>query len=236
MALELEDQPSETEFSTFDVARGLVSNWLREETTSAVNPKYQYDLQYEKKFKNHKDHVLQFSTLGRFFGKEQESEFLISPLVSAENPRINQRTQTVFYQRNFTGKLDYVNPITEKLTLELGSQFEHETMLATTTHVSDNINDVWLVDTGLTNNFEFDQQVLGVYITGSYEGEKWGLKLGSRVEHTNLLTLLTNTNQKNRRTYTNFFPSVHTSYNVSKMIAFQVGYFQAHISVHDFGI
>jgi outer membrane receptor protein involved in Fe transport len=222
VALELEDQPSETEFSTFDVARGLVSNWLREETTSAVNPKYQYDLQYEKKFKNHKDHVLQFSTLGRFFGKEQESEFLISPLVSAETQE-NQRTQTVFYQRNFTGKLDYVNPITEKLTLELGSQFDMNDVGNDYT-VSDNINDVWLVDTGLTNNFEFDQQVLGVYITGSYEGEKWGLKLGSRVEHTNLLTLLTNTNQKNRRTYTNFFPSVHTSYNVSKMIAFQVGY------------
>ena len=222
MAVELEDQPSETEFSTFDGASVLASKWLREETTSAVNPKYQYDLQYEKKFKNHKDHVLQFSTLGRFFGKEQESEFLISPLVSAETQE-NQRTQTVFYQRNFTGKLDYVNPITEKLTLELGSQFDMNDVGNDYT-VSDNINDVWLVDTGLTNNFEFDQQVLGVYITGSYEGEKWGLKLGSRVEHTNLLTVLTNTNQKNRRTYTNFFPSVHTSYNVSKMIAFQAGY------------
>ena len=222
VALELEDQPSETEFSTFDGASVLASKWLREETTSAVNPKYQYDLQYEKKFKNHKDHVLQFSTLGRFFGKEQESEFLISPLVSAETQE-NQRTQTVFYQRNFTGKLDYVNPITEKLTLELGSQFDMNDVGNDYT-VSDNINDVWLVDTGLTNNFEFDQQVLGVYITGSYEGEKWGLKLGSRVEHTNLLTVLTNTNQKNRRTYTNFFPSVHTSYNVSKMIAFQAGY------------
>ena len=222
VAVELEDQPSETEFSTFDGASVLASKWLREETTSAVNPKYQYDLQYEKKFKNHKDHVLQFSTLGRFFGKEQESEFLISPLVSAETQE-NQRTQTVFYQRNFTGKLDYVNPITEKLTLELGSQFDMNDVGNDYT-VSDNINDVWLVDTGLTNNFEFDQQVLGVYITGSYEGEKWGLKLGSRVEHTNLLTVLTNTNQKNRRTYTNFFPSVHTSYNVSKMIAFQAGY------------
>ncbi len=222
VALELEDQPSETEFSTFDGASVLASKWLREETTSAVNPKYQYDLQYEKKFKNHKDHVLQFSTLGRFFGKEQESEFLISPLVSAETQE-NQRTQTVFYQRNFTGKLDYVNPITEKLTLELGSQFDMNDVGNDYT-VSDNINDVWLVDTGLTNNFEFDQQVLGVYITGSYEGEKWGLKLGSRVEHTNLLTVLTNTNQKNRRIYTNFFPSVHTSYNVSKMIAFQAGY------------
>ncbi len=222
VALELEDQPSETEFSTFDAANILASKWLREETTSAVNPKYQYDLQYEKKFKNHKDHVLQFSTLGRFFGKEQESEFLISPLVSAETQE-NQSAQTTFYQRDFTGKLDYVHPITEKLTLELGSQFDINDVGNDYT-VSDNINDVWVIDTGLTNNFEFDQQVLGVYVTGSYEGEKWGLKLGSRVEHTNLLTLLTNTNQKNRRTYTNFFPSVHTSYNVSKMIAFQAGY------------
>ncbi|RQH15550.1 hypothetical protein D5R40_34050 [Okeania hirsuta] len=38
----------------------------------------------------------------------------------------------------------------------------------------------------LTNIFEYDQKVLGVYGTGSYENDVWGLKLGLRMENTDL--------------------------------------------------
>ena len=53
----------------------------------------------------------------------------------------------------------------------------------------------FVVDPGLTNLFEYHQKVLGIYGTGSYEGDVWGLKLGIRVENTNLSTLLVNTNE-----------------------------------------
>ncbi|MEM9723794.1 MAG: carboxypeptidase regulatory-like domain-containing protein, partial [Bacteroidota bacterium] len=63
-ALEIEDQPSQTNFS-FEDSTGLInSEWFRTEETEAVNPKFQYELQYKRNFTDHKDHVLLFSALG----------------------------------------------------------------------------------------------------------------------------------------------------------------------------
>ena len=52
LAYEIEDQPSETDFVIFDGDSQIESIYTREEKTSATNPKYQYDLQYEKQFRN----------------------------------------------------------------------------------------------------------------------------------------------------------------------------------------
>lgn len=221
-ALELEDQPSETTFGFYDGNAGLVSQWMREETTSAVNPKWQYDLQYEKQFKSNEDHVLQFSTLGSFFGKEQSSEFLNTPLLGSEVDA-NQQTETNFYQADYTFKLDYTNPISKKITIETGGQYDINDV-GNDYAVYNLKNGSWVPDAGLTNNFEYDQKVLGVYGTGAYERKKWGVKLGARVENTDLRTLLTNTNEANNQNYTNFFPSAHTSYKFTKLFSMQAGY------------
>ncbi len=221
-AYEIEDSPGETEFELFDSIGQLYSNYRRIEATEATNPKYQYDLQYKKQFKNNEDHVLLFSTLGRFFGKDQSSEFTNEYIFGQENAN-NQRTETDFYQSDYTFKLDYTNPITDAIILETGAQYQ----------INDVGNDYavynqqgsdWILDSSLTNNFEYNQKVLGVYGTGSYEGEKWGVKVGLRVENTDLNTLLTTTNESNNQNYTDFFPTLHTSYKISKRFSLQAGY------------
>ncbi|MEL6275940.1 MAG: outer membrane beta-barrel family protein, partial [Bacteroidota bacterium] len=75
-----------------------------------------------------------------------------------------------------------------------------------------------------TNIFEYDQKVLGVYGTGAYEAGKWGVKLGLRVENTDLATFLVNTEQSNQQNFTNLFPSAHTSYKLTEAISLQAGY------------
>jgi outer membrane receptor protein involved in Fe transport len=221
-AYEIESQPSENKISFIDSLGNLTSEYNRIEETEALNPKYQYDLQYKKQFKNNKDHVLLFSTLGSFFGKSQSSEFTNNYLEGIKLDA-DQQTATDFYQANYTFKLDYTNPITKTMTIEVGSLYEINDV-GNDYEVSSFIDNTWEIDSSLTNNFEFDQMVLGVYATGSYEGEKWGIKAGLRVENTDLTTVLTTTNQTDNQNYTNLFPSLHTSYKVSKRISLQAGY------------
>ena len=221
-AFEDEEQPSETKTSLFDASGKLVSEYNRKETTTAENPKYRYDLQYEKKFKNNKEHTLQLSTLGKFFGKDQRSEFQ-NELTDGIAADPNQRTETHFFQQDFIFKADYKNPLTEKVTIETGGLYEINDV-GNEFAVANDSNGSFINDPNLTNNFEFDQKVLGLYGTGAFEGKKWGVKLGLRVENTDLVTLLETTNQGNNQNYTNFFPTLHTSYKLSKMISFQVGY------------
>lgn len=221
-AYEVEDQPSETNFRLFNESGDLTSRWRRTEVTDATNPKWQYELQYKKDFEDHKEHDLIISALGRFFGKDQNSEF-DNVFIEGEESLPDQETRTSFQQADYTFKLDYTNPISEKFTLEAGAQYVINDV-GNDFAVFDIIDDELVVDESLTNDFEFDQRVLGAYGTVAYKFEKWGLKLGMRVENTNLNTLLATTNQANDINYTNLFPSAHTSYKFSEIFSVQAGY------------
>ncbi|MEZ4883145.1 MAG: TonB-dependent receptor [Chitinophagales bacterium] len=221
-ALELEKQPSDTDFSFFDETGTLTSQWNRTEVTEATNPKWQYELQYKKDFKDNKDHTLLFSALGHFFGKDQSSEFNNATLFGTDIYN-QQKTRADFKEETYTFKLDYTHPFSDKVTVETGAQYV-TTDVGNDYAVSNLIDGEWVEDANLTNLFEYDQKVLGVYGTGAYEGDKWGIKVGLRAENTDLTTLLTNTNEENKQLFTNFFPSLHTSYKLSDHVSLQAGY------------
>ncbi|MDN5210447.1 TonB-dependent receptor [Fulvivirgaceae bacterium BMA12] len=221
-AYEIEDQPSSINFSFLDDTNSLVSAWRRDETTEATNPKWQYDLQYSREFKDNEEHTLLFNALGRFFGKDQASEFENTNISGTEIYN-DQQTETKFQQADYTFKLDYTRPFTDKIKIETGAQYVINDV-GNDYAVRDLVEGEWIPDDDLTNNFEYDQKVLGLYGTGAYEGDKWGIKLGLRMENTNLNTLLTNTNEANSQDYVNLFPSAHTSYKFTELFSLQAGY------------
>ncbi|AOW21892.1 outer membrane beta-barrel family protein [Urechidicola croceus] len=220
-AYEIEDQPSETNFSFFE-GDNLISRWTRNETTEATNPKWQYEFNWKKTFQDNEDHTFQLSALGSFFGKDQSSLFT-DTTIEGENVDSNQRTATDFLQADYTFKADYVNPITEQYNIEIGAQYVINDV-GNDFEVQDFINDEYVTNEDLTNNFEWVQKVLGIYATGAYENDTWGLKLGLRVENTDLNTLLTNTNEDNSQNFTNVFPTVHSSYKLGENFSLQAGY------------
>lgn len=221
-AYEKEDQPSEFFFGLADANTGEVTEWRREETTDANNPKWQYELQFKREFENDEDHTLLFSAIGSFFGKDQSSEFINILTAGSEAPP-NQQTETDFQQADFTFKLDYTNPISENYTLETGAQYVINDV-GNDYEVRDFIDGDYVVNPDLTNDFSFDQKVLGFYGSGSYESDPWGLKIGLRLEHTDVVTLLANTGETNPQNYVNLFPSVHSSWNISENTSLQAGY------------
>lgn len=220
-AYEVEEQPSGTQFSFTDNIGGF-STWERTEDTEATNPKYQYELQYKKDFDDHEDHTLLFSALGRFFGKKQSSDFE-DITITGVNVDHEQKTRTEFKEANYTFKLDYTKPYNDKFTIETGAQYVLNNV-SNDYEVQDLIGNNYVIDPNQTNIFEFDQNVLGVYGTAAYESEKWGIKIGLRIENTDLETLLANTNESNNQNYSNLFPSFHSSYKLTNNYSLQVGY------------
>ena len=222
-AYEIESQPSTTTFRLENALGVIESEWQRRESTDATNPKYQFELQYKKQFKDHKDHGLTVSALGNFFGKDLASEFLNTNLDGGTDQDATQQTKTNFQEGRYTFKVDYTKPFSKKVTLETGTQYVIQEV-SNDYEVSDLENDIWVSDVGLTNLFEYDQKVLGLYATGAYEHDKWGLKMGLRMENTDLQTLLVNTQETNPQNYTDFFPSAHLSYKVNPQFSVQGGY------------
>ncbi len=222
IALEIEDQPSTTGFTALDGSGSSISEWERTEVTEARNPKFQYELQYKKDFEDDEDHDLLFSALGNFFGKDQSSEFLDNT-ISGEDRDAEQNIRTDFQESVFTFKLDYTKPFSDEFSVETGAQYILNDV-SNDFEVQNLENGEFVSDPGLTNIFEFDQNVLGVYGTAAYEGKKWGLKAGLRLENTEVGTLLVNTDEANDQNYTNLFPSAHTSYKFSEKVSLQAGY------------
>lgn len=220
-AYEVEDQPSLTNFSSYENGL-LVSQWYRDEKTEATNPKWQYELQYQREFKDNKEHTLLFSALGSFFGKDQSSEFEnVTTFGDAIDPF--QRTETAFSEANYTFKADYSKPINDEFSFETGAQYVI-TDVSNDYAVFDFVDNGFIPDSSLTNLFNYNQKVLGVYGTASYEKDKWGVKAGLRAENTDLSTLLTNTNESNSQDYTNLFPTLHVSYKLTETLSLQAGY------------
>ncbi|MCI5080089.1 MAG: TonB-dependent receptor family protein [Saprospiraceae bacterium] len=222
-AYEVEDQPSATDFSFTDANGEVISEWYRSEVTEATNPKYQYELQYKGDFKDHEDHMLLFSALGNFFGKDQSSEFFNETRSGLIDQDGRQETRTNFKEAEYTFKLDYTKPFSDKFQVETGAQYVL-TDVSNDFAVSDFVDGEWIPNEGLTNIFEYDQKVLGIYGTAAYEGDKWGIKGGMRVENTDLNTYLINTQETNNQNFTNLFPSLHTSYKLSEHLSLQAGY------------
>lgn len=220
-ALEVEDQPSATRFELYDGSGALFSAYERRENTQALNPKYQYDLQYRRTFPDHKDHEFVMSTQAHFFGKELEADFENTPTVGWAPA--DQQTQTQFYERTFTHKIDHTQPLGSRLTLERGGMYEFRDVGNAYT-VSNLEQGVWISDPNFTNDFRYRQSVYGLYITAAFEQERWGTKLGLRGEQTGLNTLLVTTGEENDTTYINLFPTLHATYKLSSQISFQGGY------------
>lgn len=221
-AYEWETEHSNSNFESLDASNNQTEGFRRKELTTATNPKWQYELQYKKDFEDDENHTLLFSALGNFFGKDQSSAFdnIITLGTGSDS---QQQTRTDYKRADYTIKLDYTHPFLEKYTIETGAQYEINDV-ANDYAVSDFIGGSWMENDDLTNIFEYLQNVLGLYGTAAYEGDKWGLKLGLRLENTDLNTVLKNTNEKHDQNYTNFFPSGHTSYKVSDNFSLQAGY------------
>jgi len=151
VAYEVEDQPSEIFFErgTNDV---IETTWTRTEITEALNPKIQYELNYKRDFTDHKEHQLLFSAIGRFFGKDQSSTF-DNQLTSGQRELGGQTTATSFQEGKYTFNLDYTKPFNENWTLETGAQYLINDVSNDFT-VSQEINDVFVVDPNQTNVFE----------------------------------------------------------------------------------
>jgi outer membrane receptor protein involved in Fe transport len=220
-AYEWEENPSRTDFERYE-GNILTDRWFREEETTAGNPKWQYELNYKKQFTDHEDHALIFSALGREFSKDQSSDFN-NTTISGSQRNNQQQTRTDFGEVENTIKLDYTHPINDKFTLESGAQYVLKDV-GNDFAVDNNVDGEWINIPEQTNIFEYKQGVLGLYSTFSYEGAVFGVKGGLRMEYTDLNTLLRTTNEENNQEFTNFFPSLHTSYKLSERASVQAGY------------
>jgi len=219
---ENEDQYSTTNYQYSELLGSNTEEAQRKESTSATNPKWQYEVNYTKEFAKNKDRKLSASATGSFFGKDQKSIYSNTGIGNYLHLS-NEKILNDFSDVEYSFQADYNHPFTEKISWETGAKIDinkNENELIQ--HDKDGEN--WIVNPNLSNQFHFDQNISALYSTYAYEGEKISFKLGVRAEYEYRKSELVKNNEKNTNKDTRLFPSFHTSYKFNEQLSLQAGY------------
>lgn len=116
--------------------------------------------------------------------------------------------------RNTTLNLDYVNPLTEDIKLEMGAELRLRT--------SENIYASTNPDISNTI-FDYDNSIYSFYTTFGQSLGKWSYQLGARLEQYNV-EALSNGSRIFEDDYFTLYPTAFASYKISDMKSLQISF------------
>ncbi|WP_026966460.1 outer membrane beta-barrel family protein [Algoriphagus terrigena] len=128
------------------------------------------------------------------------------------------------YENQYLLQMDYVKPFATKGKIETGLRTSFREMENDYLVQEEDESGDFVTIPGLDNIFLYNENILAAYAIVGNETGKWSYQGGLRAEHTDVETILVETNEDNPRDYLNFFPSAHLTYNVSEENALQLSY------------
>lgn len=185
------------------------------------------------------DYTYSFSGVHKFnsegknmsFDFEYEtSKFRSNQFQSAQNidpsnaASINDRRGFIPSQlKVFTGKVDFVNPLKEKQSLEWGFKTSLKNNDNPSVYEYYDNND-WIVDPNSTNHFEYKEQIYAGYANYKYQLEKLSIQGGIRTEYTAINIAQKTLNEEHKSDYLKWFPSISMKYELTTDHAMHASY------------
>jgi outer membrane receptor protein involved in Fe transport len=185
------------------------NNYASNDKYSNDNTNGAYNLAYKHLFKK-EGHTLDFETNYSEFEDTQDAFF---------NPSGNTildpyQDNTITNRSNTTLNLDYVNPLNEKSTLELGVE----------SRIVRTDNEYKTNGTNTSDaNYTYDLDIYSAYVTFGQKFKKFSYQLGSRFESYKVNAIL-NGASAYKDDYITLYPSAYFTYALSEKNNFQLSY------------
>lgn len=207
---------SDNERKTLNILREFDSNNTLINTNSRFDPEFeddkttQYTLNYDKQFNGNSEHRLtlnfQYETTD-----ELEASIIEQNDVAVEDVATDENEERVFLQG------DYVMPIGEVSQFEAGYQGRFVTLDTDYAVAFNDGNGNFILDTNLSNNLIYREYVNAFYSQfGSKLGEKFSFLFGLRLEESRITIDQRTTNDFERKTFLNLFPTLNLAYELSE--------------------
>lgn len=120
-------------------------------------------------------------------------------------------------------KIDYNTQLKNGISLEVGTKYS-EVSTKNSTLFMQNVNEEWVSDVNISNEFQYDEEILAGYVNSSKTIGKVTLQGGLRVEHTNSNGFSRTLDQTVTRGYTDFFPSASISHSINEKHSLSYSY------------
>jgi len=200
---------------------------LRQQDETEAEPNSEIIVSYKKSFEQ-KGHELTtaFTYLNYWERSDQKfTESAYSPTGQLlPNSDLFQTSLNDEYENQYLLQLDYVKPFSKEGKLETGLRTSFRRMENDYVVSEENESGDLIPLPGLDNVFLYNENILAAYGIWGNKSGNWSYQAGVRAEHTDVETILVETNERNPRKYTNLFPSAHLTYNISTENAFQLSY------------
>ncbi|MGJ8594047.1 MAG: TonB-dependent receptor domain-containing protein [Aquaticitalea sp.] len=193
----------------------LISRSLRIDPEKEDDKTIQYSLNFDKQFGENSQHKLTFD-----FQYESSDESEQSSILD-ETP---ERVRTIESQNEVLLQSDYVLPIGENSQFEAGYRGDFSELDTDYTLEFDE-NGAFVLDTDVSNNLIFKQQVNAFYSQfGSKIKEKFSYLLGLRMESTRITIDQLTSSDFDKKNYLGLFPTVNLGYEINEDQSIQLGY------------
>jgi len=209
----------------------LSSSGERTQAYERINPSaghwygYEVGLDYQHTFKRDKNQLL---TLSYKYGDERngsEANLLFNPILNYMGPA-ETRTLNDGNSVEQTYQADYVHPF-KKHSLEVGTK----------AILRENGSDYYYRNynpetqafeevPGLSNEFDYSQDIYAAYASASLRSEKWGLRLGTRLEQTVVDANFKSSGSVAEQDYLSFVPNITLTRTLKNMASLRASYTQ----------
>lgn len=222
-----EDNDSEIRYRDFDADNNLVQTVIREEQEDEDEPNLEYSLNYNKRFV--KDG--QVLTADFQFSKsteEENSDFIETTFGPNELPvqsdPLKQKSGNKEGEQTMMIKTDYIHPFSKKGKFEVGYRGSFREINNNYIVEEFSQDNGWINIPSFTNHFIYNEDIHAAYALIGNEINKFSFQIGLRVEISDVVTELEETNEINDRNYSNLFPSTHFTYSFNKSNSIQWSY------------
>lgn len=199
---------------------------LREQDETEDEPNSEYSLIYKRKFGE--GHELTAETKYLNYWERSDQSFpqrtFFNDGTEDESKALFQKSLNDEYENQYLVQVDYVRPIGKDGKFETGIRSSFRDMVNDYVVTEKNVDGSFSVVPGLDNYFIYKENINGAYVIYGNKKRKFSWQGGLRAEHTDVNTILRDTDEENPRNYFNLFPSVHLTYQLPDDNAVQLSY------------
>ncbi|WP_242920537.1 TonB-dependent receptor domain-containing protein [Pontibacter liquoris] len=196
----------------------LLNAYSRQNTGTNYWENQDFGVNLQHTFKRNKEQLL---TLSYRYGKNGNgnfSDFIYNQDIGTTDNNGDAVEQTL--------QADYVHPF-GKHNLEVGAKSIFRKNTSDYYYKQyDPEQHLYILNPGLSNNFAYDQDINAAYTAVSLKKDKWGLKVGARLEATSVDADFKSSGTVAKNEYTNLIPNVSLSRMLKGMSTLRLSYTQ----------
>jgi outer membrane receptor protein involved in Fe transport len=212
------------DYDTLDVLQQVTK---RRDNEKSQEREIELSLNYEKKF-DQKDRKLtafvQYIENGQTEKSNIDEDTILLSGLTYDGINLFQKTANKESERNLLIQADYVHPFGSDGKFETGYRSEFRMINNPYSVEEQDGVDHWVPKQEFTNNFDYTENVHALYIQAGNKFNKFSLQLGLRSELSDVSTYLKDSGEGNDTIYIDFFPTVHTTFQLNDDNSIQLSY------------